>query len=42
MFAPEQNNLDAEIFDSRPSAIRRNRPSINPFGKRQTSSVSKR
>ena len=41
MFAAEQNDLDTEIFDIRPSAIRRDRLAINLLGKGQAGSVSK-
>ena len=41
MFAAEQNDLDTEIFDIRPSAIRRDRLAINQLGKRQAGPVSK-
>ena len=41
VFAAEQNDLDTEIFDIRPSAIRRDRLAINLLGKGQAGSVSK-
>jgi hypothetical protein len=41
VIAAEQNNLDTEIFDIRPSAICRDRLAINLLGKGQAGSVSK-